>query len=481
MLEERNQTGGHAHHLAGCHVDVFDRVGRHEREVAAVPGDDRISLDSAVDDSGVGRRKMGVVLLVGAEPDDVVSQLALRYLAIRRDQKAVGVDAGVDGETRDKADIRAFRRFDRADATVVRDVHVAHLEARSLAVQAAWTERGESPFVREHRKRIRLVNDLREFAAAEEVFNRSGDALGIDERPGRHFGHILQAHPLLHRAAQFQEALAEFITGEFVDRAQAAVAEVVDVIDLHLALALAELQHVFDRGDQVIRPERHLGFRHREPEFTVDTEATHAAEAIPIRVFELLVEQRPRLVQGGRITRPEPLVNPHQRILVARGDPGAFLRLVGVLFETVHQERHLLLLHHLDGLEVGGADQFGHVVRDLDAGIDDDLARALAALRIDDVVDGDAALDFRHASSAGDLFDGGLIEKLEDLGITAEFRIHRPQECQCGKLAALIDAYLQGVFFRDVEFDPAATLGNDATVIGFAVARLGVGDEIDAR
>ena len=285
----------------------------------------------------------------------------------------------------------------------------------------------------------------------------------------------------MHRAAQFQEALAEFVAGEFVNCAQAAVTEVVDVIDLHLALALAELQHVLDRSDQIIRPERHLSFRHREPELPVDAEATHAAEAIPVRVLELLVEQRPRLVQSGRIARPEPLVNPHQRILVARGDPGALLRLVGVLFEAVHQERHLLLLHHLNGREAGRADQLCHVVRDFDAGIDDNLACALAALRIDDVVDGDPALEFRHAPSTGDLLNGGLVEQLEDLGITAEFRIHRPQECQCGKLAALIDAHLQGVFFRDVEFDPAATLRNDAAVVGFAVARLGVGDEIDAR
>jgi hypothetical protein len=42
---------------------------------------------------------------------------------------------------------------------------------------------------------------------------------------------VLEVHALLRGAAQLQEALAELVAGELGDRAHAAVAEVVDVVD----------------------------------------------------------------------------------------------------------------------------------------------------------------------------------------------------------------------------------------------------------
>ncbi len=47
-------------------------------------------------------------------------------------EEAVVIDLGVDAEARDEADVRPFGRLDRADAAVVRDVHVADFEARPL-------------------------------------------------------------------------------------------------------------------------------------------------------------------------------------------------------------------------------------------------------------------------------------------------------------------------------------------------------------
>ena len=63
--------------------------------------------------------------------------------AVRRLDEAVLVDAGERRERRDEADVRTFRRLDRADAAVVRRVNVADLEARALAREAAGPERAE--------------------------------------------------------------------------------------------------------------------------------------------------------------------------------------------------------------------------------------------------------------------------------------------------------------------------------------------------
>ena len=61
--------------------------------------------------------------------------------AVRRLDEAVLVDARERRERRDEADVRTFRRLDRADATVVGRVNVADLEARALAREAAGPER----------------------------------------------------------------------------------------------------------------------------------------------------------------------------------------------------------------------------------------------------------------------------------------------------------------------------------------------------
>ena len=61
--------------------------------------------------------------------------------------------------------------------------------------------------------------------------------LGLISDRGRHVLGVLQAHPLLDGAAQLEEALAQLVGGQLVDGAQPAVAQVVDVVDVPLALA----------------------------------------------------------------------------------------------------------------------------------------------------------------------------------------------------------------------------------------------------
>jgi hypothetical protein len=71
------------------------------------------------------------------EIDHVLGHVPLLDLAVRALDEAVLVHSREGGERVDQADIRTFRRFDRADAAVMRRVHVAHLEASTLARQTA--------------------------------------------------------------------------------------------------------------------------------------------------------------------------------------------------------------------------------------------------------------------------------------------------------------------------------------------------------
>jgi hypothetical protein len=280
-------------------------------------------------------------------------------------------------------------------------------------------------------------------------------------------------------SSQLEEALPQLVAGQLVDRPQTAVAEVVDVVHLHLLFAFTQPQHVLDGGDEILGPECHLRLGHVEAELAIDPKPPHATQPIAVGVLELLLEERDGLVEGRRIAGPQPLVDADQRILMARGHAGTPPRLVGILTEAVHDQGHLLLLHQLHRLEARGADQFRLIVGDRVAGIDDDLAGPLASLRIDDVVDRDLAFELADTAAAGHLLHRRLVEELENLRVAAVLRIHRPQERERGKLAALVDADLEGVFLGDVDLDPAAALGDDATVVGLPVGRFGVGHEVD--
>ena len=66
-------------------------LGRHEHEVAPVPGHDRVALNLVVLHRHVGRGDVRFRLLVGPQPHDFVGQLAVLHLAVRRDQEAVVV------------------------------------------------------------------------------------------------------------------------------------------------------------------------------------------------------------------------------------------------------------------------------------------------------------------------------------------------------------------------------------------------------
>ena len=298
VLEEGDQSGRHTDHLARRHVDVLNLVGRHHLEVAVVSGNDRIADQAAVLDLSIGRGQSGLVLLIRAEPLDLLGQLAAFDLLVRRDQETVLIHASVDRQARNQTDVRTFRRLDRADAAVVRNVHVADFKAGSLAIQTARAQCRQTPLVRQHRQRVGLIDHLRQFAAAEEVFDRRGDALRVHKASRGHVLDVLQAHSLLDGAAKLQEALAQLIAGQFVDRAKTSIAQVIDVVDLGRRLVAPQVHKILNRGNQVLGSQRHLVFADFQTQFPIDAEPAYATQPIAIRVVELLEEQRLGLFQG---------------------------------------------------------------------------------------------------------------------------------------------------------------------------------------
>ena len=190
-----------------------------------------------------------------------VRDLAVDDAAIRRLEEAVLVRARVDGQRVDQTDVRAFRRLDRAHAAVVRRVHVADLEARALAREAAWSKRRNAPLVRDLGQRVVLVHELRQLARAEELLHGRSHGLRVDHLLRHQAFGLGEREALLDGALDAHQADAERVLGHLADAAHAAVAEVVDVVDR--AVAVADVDQRPQDIDDVVLARARPGLRSR--------------------------------------------------------------------------------------------------------------------------------------------------------------------------------------------------------------------------
>ena len=269
----------------------------------------RVDLDIGLGD-GVA------ALLHRREIDDLVGHLAVDDPAVRALDEAVLVDPRIGREAVDQADIRAFRRLDRADAAVMRRMHVAHLEAGALARQTARAERRETPLVGDLGERVGLVHELRELRRAEELAHRRRRRLGVDQIVRHHRVDLDRAHALADRALHAQQADAVLVLHQLADRAHAAIAEMVDVVDLAAAVLQLD-QHLEDREDVVLAQHAHriLGL---EAEARVHLDTADRREIVALRIEEQALEQRFRRLEGRRLARAHDAIDVDERFFAGR-------------------------------------------------------------------------------------------------------------------------------------------------------------------
>ena len=203
---------------------------------------------------GVGLGDVVLRLFHGREIDDLVGHLAVDDLAVRALDEAVLVDAGEGRQRVDQTDVRAFRRFDRADAAVVGRMHVAHFEAGALAGQTTRSKRRKTALVGDFRQRVDLVHELRQLRGAEELAHGGGRRLGVDQVLRHHGVDFDRRHALLDGALHAQQTEAILVLHQLADRTHTAVAEVVDVVDF--APAVAQLDQHLDDGEDVFLAQR---------------------------------------------------------------------------------------------------------------------------------------------------------------------------------------------------------------------------------
>ena len=216
--------------------------------------------------------------------------LAVLHDAVRRLDEAEVVDARVARERRDQSDVRTFRRFDRAHAAVLRIVHVAHFEAGALARQTARSERRQTTLVRQLGERIRLIHELRQLRRTEERLDHRADRARVHEIVERDLFRIgVDRHALLHQARHAGQTDRELVRDQLADRTNAAVAEVVDVVDV--SAAFVQLDEVADDLDEVFLRQHRVVGRHGHAEPLIDLVPADAAEVVALRREEQALER----------------------------------------------------------------------------------------------------------------------------------------------------------------------------------------------
>ena len=445
VLQKGDQAGRHADQLLGADVHVLDLFLGNEDEVSLVAGAHPVPDQPApVVHLHVGLGRDMLVALPGGEiegvrfvPDhpfpaaahdlvglqhvlvrigfgdlefrvsrvgdpDVVQDPAVHHLPVGGLDEAELVDTGVATQGGDQPDVGPLRRLHRTDPAVVGGVDVAHLEPRPLPAEAAGAEGGEPPLVGDLRKRVGLIHELGELAAAEELPDGGRHRLGIDQVMGHGRGHLLMhGHLFLDGALHSHQADAELVLQELAHGPDPPVPQVVDVVGG--PQVVPQPHQVVDDLAEVAGGKGPLLEGNVLTQLDVQLQPAHPGEVVPSGILEHPLEEGRRRIQRGRVAGP---------LLPVDLDEGLLLGLDRVFREGIGQDRpHVVRLRkedrqfldaRLDG-PVHGAlgDEVVGLQQDL-AGLEiDDLRRRHGSLQ---VVDSDLHLvhaGLQHSRIAG--------------------------------------------------------------------------------
>src|SRR3954471_12076312 len=120
-----------------------------------------------------------ILFFVASQIIDLVRDATIMDFAIRSFDKSEFVDSRESRHRTDETDVRTFRCLDRTNTAVMRRMNVAHFESRAIARETAWSQRRQAALVRQFGERIRLIHELRELRAAEEIANDRAERLWI--------------------------------------------------------------------------------------------------------------------------------------------------------------------------------------------------------------------------------------------------------------------------------------------------------------
>ncbi len=287
----------------------------------------------------------------------------------------------------------------------MRRVDVADLDAGALTRQTAGAQGRQAALVGQTRERVVLVHELRQLRRSEELLDRGDDGAHVDQGLRGDRLDVLRGHALADDALHAREAGADLVLDQLADRADATVAEVVDVVDVQADLgglaraqtverrvAAVQAHEVLDRRDDVVDGQDRVRQRRVQTELLVDLVATDLRQVVALGVEVEVVQQRAGGLGGDLLARTQLAVDVAQRVFL-REDRVLRQRLLdrveaGELLEDLLAGQAQRLEEHGDGLLALAVDAHADLVALVDLELEPGAAAGDDARRDDVLVGG---------------------------------------------------------------------------------------------
>ncbi len=346
-------------------------------------------------------------------------------------------------------------------------MHVAHLKAGTLTREAARAQGRHAALVGDLGQRVGLVHKLRQGVGTKECVDDRRYCLCVDQVDwGEHLV-VAHIHALAYGAGHAGQAHAKLVVELLAHGAHAAVAQVVDIIDVGLAVDKAD--EVLDDLDDVLAGEHSHVVGGRQAQLLVDAETAHIAQVITLLAEEKVVDH---LAGAGVIRRLGVAQLPVYVV------DCLFLRVAGILGERVEDDGIVARVHVLAVQQYGLCARFQYLgdVALLDHGVavDNHLVALdrndLASILVDEVFV-PCFHDTGGELAAHCLLKVGLVyfeflgqaENLDDVVVGLETD-GTQQSCH-GQLLLAVDVGIHHVVDIGGKFNPRSTERYDASRI----------------
>ena len=293
VLKERNEGSCDRYGLLGAHIHEVDLLGRSVNSLSHVAAGNVVADDVSVGvnlGGCLGDVVLRIALVNRGKVLDAVGYHTVLHYAVRGLEEAVVVAARIGCKGVDKSDVRSFRGLNRAESSVMGRMHIADLESGALTGKSAGAECGDAALVGNLGKRVVLIHELGELAGAEELLDGSRNRLRVHEVLGLELIIVAEGKAVADSLYDARESGPEAVLRHLADRADAPVAEVVDIIGG--VAAVSDLDELAEHADEILFGQDARGAEIlARIETAVELHAAYCREIIAIRIHEQGLEE----------------------------------------------------------------------------------------------------------------------------------------------------------------------------------------------
>ena len=185
----------------------------------------------------VGFRHNATGFFICRQINHVVGYHAVHHFAVWAFNKPVAVNPRVGGKGVNQTDVRPFRRFNRADTSVMRRMHVADFKAGAVAGKSPRSQSRQAPFVRQFGQRIVLIHKLRQLRRTEELADNRGNRFGVDQILRLDVRQNFRTHLFANGSLHSEQPHTVLVFHQFADRTHTTVTQMVNIVNFAFAVA----------------------------------------------------------------------------------------------------------------------------------------------------------------------------------------------------------------------------------------------------